>query len=100
MGTAQNIVVSRNDQIGSDPGLVGKDPYKNWLLKVKASKDMPEMIKGSEVAGWLEKEFEKLHKEYAESTGETITDGGELVENVHERLSDEDWHRLVSRFVW
>jgi glycine cleavage system H lipoate-binding protein len=94
-------IIHRNDLVQSDPALINKEPYNNgWLLKIRASKDMPGMMKGSEVSGWIEKEFEKLHNEYAESTGVTITDGGELVENVHDRLSEEDWHRLVSQFVW
>jgi glycine cleavage system H lipoate-binding protein len=94
-------IISRNDRIGSDPALVGKEPYKNgWLLKIKAVKDMPGMMKGTEVSGWLEKELDKLHKEYAESTGVTIADGGELVANISERLSEEVWRRFVSRFIW
>lgn len=94
-------IIDRNDLVQSDPALVSKEPYnRGWLLRIRALKDMPGMMKDAEVSGWLEKEFEKLHKEYSESTGVTITDGGELVENVHERLSDNDWHRLVTRFIW
>lgn len=94
-------IISRNSQVQSDPALIAKEPFKNgWLLKIKVSQDMPGIIKGAEASGWLEKEFEKLHKEYAESTGVTIADGGELVENISERLSDDEWRRFVSRFVW
>lgn len=93
-------IIEKNDLVQSDPSIVRKDPYKRgWLLKIKSSGEMGDMLKSSKAADWLEKEFEKLHQEYEESIGITIADGGELVDNLYERLSDEEWSDLVKRFL-
>jgi len=94
-------IIEKNDALLSDPSLVQKDPYnRGWLLKIKSSGDITDMVKGPKAIEWLEKEFDKLHQEFEESIGITIADGGEIVENVHERLSDEEWHNLVKQFLW
>jgi glycine cleavage system H lipoate-binding protein len=93
-------IVERNEAVQSDPTLVQRDPYnRGWLLKVKPSGDISHGMKGAQAIEWLEKEFEKLHEEFEESIGVTITDGGELVEDVHERLTDEEWSKLVEQFL-
>lgn len=94
-------VIEKNDTVVSDPSLIRKDPYnRGWLLKIRSSGDLADMVKGPKALEWLEKEFEKLHQEFEESVGITIADGGEIVENVHERLTDEEWCNLIKRFLW
>jgi glycine cleavage system H protein len=93
-------IVERNDLLESNPALVRSEPYRGgWLLKIKPSSDLTDTIKGSQITQWLENEFEKLHQECEESTGVTITDGGALIENFCERLSDEEWRKLIARFL-
>lgn len=93
-------IVERNKSVQSDPTLVQRDPYnRGWLLKVKPARDVGDIMKGTQAIEWLEKEFEKLHEEFEESIGVTIADGGELVEDVHERLTDEEWIHLVEQFL-
>lgn len=93
-------IIERNNLLQSDPALVRNEPYKRgWLLKIKPSSDLTDILKGSQIKEWLEAEFEKLHQECEESTGVTITDGGALIENFCERLSDEEWRDLITKFL-
>ena len=94
-------IIERNNLVASNPALVRSEPYKGgWLLKIKPSSDLTDMMKGPQVTEWLENEFEKLHQECQESTGVTITDGGALIEDFCERLSDDEWRNLITRFLW
>jgi len=94
-------VVEINEAVKSDTTLLYNDPYnRGWLLKIKTPKEIVEnMMKGARTKDWLEKEFEKLHEEFEEKLGVTITDGGELVPNLFERLTDEEWNNLVKKFL-
>ncbi len=93
-------IIEKNQAVQSDPSLIQKEPYdRGWLLKIKTSEDMGNMLKGAKAIDWLEKEFEKLHQEFERSTGITIADGGEIVNNIDERLTDAEWHDLIRRFL-
>jgi len=93
-------IIEKNDLVLSDPTIIQKEPYgRGWLLKIKSPAGVGNMLKGSQAIDWLEKEFEKLHQEFEEHVGITITDGGEIVDNIHERLTNEEWNRLVTRFL-
>ncbi len=93
-------IVEKNQSVQSDPSIVQRDPYnRGWLLTVKPSHQAADMVKGDKAIEWLEKEFGKLHEEFEESIGVTITDGGEIVADLHERLTDDEWTRLVQQFL-
>ena len=94
-------VIEKNEAVKATPSIVQKDPYKRgWLLKLKLSRDMGNIMKGSDAEKWLEKEFEKLHQEIETDAKITISDGGEVIDNISERLSDEEWHKIITRFIW
>ncbi len=94
-------IVERNEEALADPAIVQKDPYnRGWLLKVKTSGDVGDLLKGTKVKEWLENEFDKLHQELEDNAKITITDGGELVDDLYDRLSDDAWYNMVKRFMW
>ena len=93
-------VVAINESVKSNPSLLRNDPYnRGWLLKIKLPREIDEMMKGPRAGDWFEKEFEKLHQEFEENIGVTITDGGELVPDLYDRLSDDEWHNLIKKFL-
>jgi glycine cleavage system H lipoate-binding protein len=93
-------IVEKNQAVQQDPSIVQRDPYnRGWLLTVKPSQQTGDMVKGDKAIEWLEKEFQKLHEEFEESIGVTITDGGEIVTDLHERLTDDEWSRLIAQFL-
>ena len=94
-------IIEKNEEALSDPALVQKDPYnRGWLLKVKTSGDMGDLLKGTQAVEWLEREFDKLHQELEDNAKITITDGGELVDDLCDRLTDTEWHNILKRFIW
>jgi glycine cleavage system H lipoate-binding protein len=93
-------IIEKNTLVQSDPNLVRNEPYKRgWLLKIKPSGNLTGTLKGPMVIEWLESEFEKLHQEFQTNLGVTITDGGELVDDVSDRLSDKEWQTLIAKFL-
>ncbi len=94
-------IVEKNEEILSNPGIIQKDPYnRGWLLRIRTSGDADDILKGPKVTEWIEKEFDKLHQELENNAKITITDGGELVDDLYERLTDDEWHNIVKRFIW
>jgi len=94
-------VIEKNDEALADPAVIQNDPYnRGWLLKVKSSGDLGDLLKGTKAAEWLEEEFDKLHQELEDNAKITITDGGELVDDLCSRLTDDEWSSIVKRFVW
>uniref|UniRef100_A0A7V0Z763 Glycine cleavage system protein H n=1 Tax=candidate division WOR-3 bacterium TaxID=2052148 RepID=A0A7V0Z763_UNCW3 len=94
-------IVEINNEVQKDPSLIQREPYHNgWLLKIKMPKEIKaEMMKGDNARDWLEREFDKLHQEFAKEMGILIADGGELIVDIYERLSDEQWHNLIKKFL-
>ncbi len=93
-------ILETNEIIKSQPSVITKDPYNlGWLFKIKPPREISEFKKGENARNWLEKEFDRLHEEFNEQIGVTIADGGEIVSNIYERLTDEQWFNLVSKFL-
>ena len=93
-------IVERNAAVQADPTLIRKDPYnRGWLLRIKVAQERKDLRTGEATIAWLEQEFERLHQEYEKSIGVTIADGGALVEDLPQRLSDAEWKRLTERFL-
>lgn len=93
-------IVEVNEITRSQPGLVTKDPHNlGWLLKIKPPREIVELKKGESAQNWLEKEFDRLHEEFNEQIGITITDGGEIVRDIYERITDEQWLNLTKKFL-
>lgn len=93
-------IVETNEALLQDPSPVSRDPYnKGWLLKIKVPAGIDQLTRGASAVAWLEGEFEKLHQDLEESSGITISDGGELIENINERLSADEWRTLVAKFL-
>ncbi len=94
-------VVEVNSAVIANPHLVQKSPFnQGWLLKMKKPAEMVDLLKGAKAQEWLEREFEKLHQECEGSTGITVADGGEFVDNLFEQLTDEEWSAFIKRFLW
>ncbi|MEO0226208.1 MAG: glycine cleavage system protein H [candidate division WOR-3 bacterium] len=94
-------IIETNEALKTNPGLLSTDPFnRGWLVKIQAPKELSaDIMKGTEVREWLEKEFNRLHEEIEEDIGVAITDGGEIVSDLYNRLTDEQWQRLVDKFL-
>jgi glycine cleavage system H lipoate-binding protein len=93
-------IVEINNLAISNPQVVKETPYgSGWLLKIKIPQDVGNIVKGAQAEEWLGKEFDKLHQEFEKEIGVAISDGGDIVDDLCERLTDEEWRTLVNRFL-
>jgi hypothetical protein len=47
----------------------------------------------------MEKEVERFHGLFEREMGVTLTDGGEMIRNFHEKLSAGEWNLLMRTFL-
>ena len=62
----------------------------DWMLRVRARPDLRHLLRGSEVRPWLSRELEKLQ-------GNTLADGGNVLEDLGAACSRADFDALVGR---
>ena len=57
-------ILEVNEDVEDDPAIVNEEPYINWLMKVKLTKqeDLDSLMKGDTAVKWLEAEIDK-HKD-------------------------------------
>jgi len=94
------IVVDVNECILSNPNLIQRAPYgQGWLLSVIPSNIDENLLSGIKAQEWMEKEVERFHGLFEREMGVTLTDGGEMIRNFHEKLSAGEWNLLMRTFL-
>jgi len=95
-------VVEVNQSVLDSPESAGQDPYgRGWLLRLQPtdSTELGKLMRGSDARKWLEDDWDKLSHTLQSEAGVTVADGGELIPELHKRVSDEEWLSLVERFL-
>jgi len=97
------IVKKINEELSKDSSLLNTDSYgKGWVLELEPfniEESLRNLLKGDTAKDWLEEEIDRLHTRVEKELGVTIADGGELVQVINERISDEEWRELVKEFL-
>ncbi|PIS23476.1 MAG: hypothetical protein COT45_06450 [bacterium (Candidatus Stahlbacteria) CG08_land_8_20_14_0_20_40_26] len=97
------IVKKINEELSKDSSLLNTDSYgKGWVLELEPfniEESLRNLLKGDTAKDWLEEEIDRLHTRVEKELGVTIADGGELVQAINERISDEEWRKLVKEFL-
>lgn len=95
-------VVEVNKKVRHNPGLLKGSPLESgWIARIvptSLEKDLRNLLKGLVADGWRESVRARLVQLTAPSVGTLLQDGGEIIHNLGDRLSDEDWDRLVQEF--
>jgi glycine cleavage system H lipoate-binding protein len=90
------VIEKVNERLTRDGSSVKRDPYgRGWLFVLKPAEELKGLLKGYQVKEWLQGEVEKLHTLLEGQLGYTMTDGGKLVHDAHQKLSADQWSRLV-----
>jgi len=96
-------VVKTNADVLANPESVIKDPYnKGWLFTIESSNifdNLKDAHKGPDAKKWFVKEIDSLQETIQQECGVTIADGGELVSDVKERISENTLQRLIKKFL-
>lgn len=95
-------VAEVNKKIKHNPGLLNESPLESgWIAKIVPTNleiDLRNLLKGFAADGWREKVREQLIRLTAPKIGVVLQDGGQLVSNLGDHLSDDEWNRLVQQF--
>ncbi len=94
-------VVDVHDGLHTNPVPLNKDPYGDgWMLLVHPSGDNPlkETLSGEFARRWLEDDIERLHRILEAELGVVVTDGGEPLAGLSNRLEEVHWNRLIRLF--
>jgi glycine cleavage system H lipoate-binding protein len=96
-------VVKTNDEVFANPKIVKKDPFeKGWLFTIEnenITDTLSQLLSGENAKKWLEKDFDALKQALQEQCEITIADGGELVSDFRNQLSEELIIKLVEKFL-
>ncbi len=100
LSTPLNGTIDRvNHRLLSRAGLIHEEPYDGgWLFSMKPDDlehSLEGLLRGSKARSWLEKEVDRLSMRVEEELGATIADGG----SISDKLSDEEWNRVVKEFL-
>ncbi|MFQ5875516.1 MAG: glycine cleavage system protein H [Dehalococcoidia bacterium] len=96
------VVVEVNKELERDPGLINKFPYtKGWVFKTQIARvkeDLKNLFTGASARKmtdlskvWICFSFSPPSSYYQLVT---YQDGGELVEDIGDRLNDDEWEKL------
>lgn len=95
-------VVEINRSLIERPGSVNSSPYEEgWVAKLAPSNlalELRNLMRGITASVWREALKLQLIEWFAPKVGPILQDGGQLVENFSELVSEEDWRRLVRDF--
>ena len=93
-------VMEINERLMRHPNRIRKDPYgQGWLLTVAPSGVDEKILSGTKARDWLQGEVERFHSYLENEMGLTLTDGGEMINDLHEKLSREEWDRMIRAFL-
>lgn len=89
-----------NELILQNPSLIQRTPYdQGWLLSLKPSVIDETLISGIRAKEWMEKEVERFHSFLEKEIGVTLTDGGEMIKDLSQRLTAKEWNLLMKTFL-
>jgi len=99
----QGRIVDVNSRLGQEPSSISEDPYgEGWLCTIMPESDADHMeaaISGKEVDRWMKEEVNRLRHYTSDQGIAVLQDGGELVQNPSEILSESEWRQLVKAFI-
>lgn len=95
-------VVEVNAKLLRTPTIVNESPLeRGWIAKIKPSNlnaDLRNLLSGSTADAWRTAVRTQLIQMFAPSVGTVLQDGGALIENFGNQLSDDQWNHVVQEF--
>jgi len=95
-------VLESNPELAAQPALARCSPHeKGWFARIAPSNlavEMRSLLGGAGAEAWREAVDSQVRSWFAPGLGVVLQDGGEWVEDLGERMSDEDWDRMAQEF--
>lgn len=95
-------VIEKNEMVLRDPRLINTSPYGDgWLLRIRPAKlhvHLNNVFTGRAAQQWLEQSRQRLVRMLGGTSALMYQDGGELLHDVCDRLSEEEWQNIAREF--
>lgn len=95
-------VVEINEALINNPSKINESPYKEgWILKIRPGslrQNLKNLLSGETAKNWLENARSQFVLRFASEVGPVCQDGGELIDNAGELLTDEEWNEVLNEF--
>ena len=95
-------VVAINEELMNNPSKINESPYKDgWILKIRPSslrQNLKNLLSGETAKNWLENARSQFVLRFANEVGPVCQDGGELIDNAGELLTDAEWNEVLNEF--
>ena len=94
-------ILTLNEAILNNKEIINKEPYDTgWLLYANIKNDGLKWLLNDELAKkWMEIEVERLHSIIRQDIGTTLTDGGNIPENLVSMVDEAEWKTLMKAFL-
>lgn len=100
----EGTVVAVNPAILEKPSMVTNDPYgAGWMVTVQAPDEkinFRNLLRGSTARRWMEDSAAKLRGLLHAPAFALAQDGGVVVGDLPQQLTDEDWNRVTSELFF
>ncbi|MDL1893062.1 glycine cleavage system protein H [Sphingobacteriales bacterium CHB3] len=95
-------VIEKNEMVLNNPLLVNSSPYNDgWLLRIRPMKlqtQINNLFTGKAMQQWLEQAKEQLVRIFSTTPALMYQDGGVIVKDLADKVSDEEWNTLEREF--
>lgn len=96
------VVVAINEKLANRPSLLNDSPYdRGWTVKISPTSlrlELRNLLKGIVAERWMEAVRAELVHWFSPRLGTVLQDGGGLIENISDLVSDREWEQLVNEF--
>lgn len=96
-------VIEKNEMVLHNPSLVNSSPYGDgWLLRIKPRRiktQLHNLLTGKHAQQWLEHARQQLIRIFSATPALMYQDGGVIVKDLSDRISEEEWRMLEIEFL-
>ena len=96
------IITDVNASVLNDPSVVNASPlHHGWIAKIAPSNlevERRNLLKGISASHWEEAIRNQLVQRIFSSVQPVLQDGGKIVDNVSDLITDEEWQGFVDEF--
>lgn len=95
-------VIQKNEMVLRNPMLINSSPYGDgWLLRIRPRKlkaEVNNLFTGRATSHFLEQAKEQLVRIFTTTPALMYQDGGVIMKDLSERVSDDEWKMLAKEF--
>jgi glycine cleavage system H protein len=96
------VVVEINEKVVNRPSLINESPYdRGWVVKISPTSlrvELRNLLRGMVAERWMEAVRAELVQWFSPRMGTVLQDGGGMIDNISDLVSDREWEQLVNEF--